>query len=90
MASLRSGNGDPDVSALGQKQTCAVHQPMSALPPESGHSSLRLACPLCANSGHAIFHSNNSSARPERGSGTVMPSALAVFRLMYRSTLVTC
>src|SRR2546427_7896587 len=35
-------------------------------------------------------HSNISSARPDRGSGTVMPSALAVFRLMYSSNLVAC
>src|SRR2546430_17172524 len=38
----------------------------------------------------APCHSNNSSARPDRGSGTVMPSALAVFRLMYISTLPEC
>src|SRR5262249_60638449 len=30
----------------------------------------------------ATPHSNISSARPDRGSGTVMPSALAVLRLM--------
>ena len=35
MASLRSSNGEPDVSALGQKQTCAAHKPMSALPPKA-------------------------------------------------------
>ena len=31
MASLRSSNGEPDVSALGQKQTFAVQNAMSAL-----------------------------------------------------------
>src|SRR6516165_10653792 len=36
----------------------------------------------------ASSHSKTSSARPDRGSGTVMPSALAVFRLIYNSTLV--
>ena len=35
-----------------------------------------------------ISHSNSSSARPDKGSGTATPSALAVFRLMYSSTLV--
>src|SRR6516164_10195385 len=38
----------------------------------------------------ASAHSKTSSARPDRGSGTVMPSALAVFRLIYNSTLVAC
>src|SRR5215813_6365324 len=38
----------------------------------------------------ASFHSITSSARPDSGSGTVMPSALAVLRLMISSTLVTC
>ena len=32
------------MSALGQKQTFAVQKVMSALPPKSGHSSLRLEC----------------------------------------------
>jgi hypothetical protein len=34
------------MSALGQKQTFAVHQPMSALPPESGHLQCTRPCPL--------------------------------------------
>src|SRR5262245_22822160 len=38
----------------------------------------------------AALHSNISSARPDRGSGTAMPSALAVLRLMKSSTLVAC
>src|SRR5262249_61457201 len=36
------------------------------------------------------FHSITSSARPTSGSGTLRPSALAVFRLMINSTLVVC
>src|SRR5215470_14559016 len=36
------------------------------------------------------FHSITSSARPDRGNGTVMPSALAVLRLMISSTFVDC
>jgi hypothetical protein len=31
--------------------------------PKSGHSRLRLECPLCANSGHSAIHSITSSAR---------------------------
>src|SRR5262249_635114 len=38
----------------------------------------------------AAPHSNTSSARPDRGSGTLMPSALAVLRLMKSSTFVAC
>src|SRR5215475_7700196 len=37
---------------------------------------------------HLRDHSITSSARPDRGSGTVMPSALAVLRLMISSILV--
>src|SRR5262249_24303220 len=35
-------------------------------------------------------HSITSSARPDRGRGTVMPSALAVLRFKNSSTLVDC
>src|SRR5258707_622992 len=38
----------------------------------------------------APSHSINSSARPDRGSGMVIPSVLAVLRLMYSSTFVAC
>src|SRR5262249_33454054 len=38
----------------------------------------------------APFHSITSSARPERGSGTVMPSAFAVLRLITSSKRVGC
>jgi len=41
------------MSALGQKQTFALHQPMSALPPESGHLQCSRLCPLWAKSGHS-------------------------------------
>jgi hypothetical protein len=36
------------------------------------------------------IHSNTSSARPDRGNGTVIPSALAVLRFRNSSTLVDC
>src|SRR5215470_8627325 len=35
-------------------------------------------------------HSITSSARPDKGRGTVTPSALAVLRLMISSTFVAC
>src|SRR5262249_44406118 len=38
----------------------------------------------------APLHSITSSARPTSGSGTLRPSALAVFRLMINSILVVC
>src|SRR5262249_23381340 len=38
----------------------------------------------------AAFHSITSSARPDNGSGTVRPSALAVLRLITSSIFVTC
>src|SRR5262245_49088730 len=38
----------------------------------------------------APSHSITSSARPDKGSGTVMPSALAVLRLRISSTFVAC
>jgi hypothetical protein len=38
----------------------------------------------------AALHSITSSARPISGSGTAMPSALAVLRLMISSNLVGC
>src|SRR5262249_36945729 len=38
----------------------------------------------------ASFHSITSSARPDRGKGTLMPSVLAVLRLMNSSTFVAC
>jgi hypothetical protein len=130
------------MSALVQRQTLAVHQPMSALPPKrdmkvatstalfvrqshgppsptsrtergafprpdpssyhpglialrhskSGHVQCNEGCPLWAKSGHSasLPYSMISSARPDKVSGTVMPSALAVFKLMYSSTLVPC
>ena len=42
------------MSALGQKQTYAVQNGMSALPPESGHVQRKPRCLLRANSGHKL------------------------------------
>jgi hypothetical protein len=40
------------MSALGQKQTCAVQKVMSAFTPNSGHVRCKEECPLSAKSGH--------------------------------------
>src|SRR5215472_8769420 len=49
---------------------------------ESGHLRCTNACPLWANSGRSALYSITSFARPNNGIGTVMPSVLAVLRLM--------
>ena len=43
-----------------------------------------------SNSGHCRPHSITSSARPISVFGMLRPSAFAVFRLIYSSTLVAC
>src|SRR5262245_12042738 len=80
------------MSALGQKQIFALHQPMSALLPKADMQRTR-ACPLWAKSG--LMHrskkncySNTSSARPSTAGGIARPSALAVLRLITSSVLV--
>ena len=55
--------------------------------PESGHVQCNSACPLSANSGHSVIHSITSSAEISMPGGMVMPSALAVLRLMTSSNL---
>jgi hypothetical protein len=55
------------MSALGQKQTCAMHRPMSAL----GHKGTP-----------APFYSIISSAGPSRESGVLRPRAFAGLRLI--------
>jgi hypothetical protein len=48
------------MSALGQKQTFALQQVMSALPPKADIGAAQNQCPLCANSGHSAIHSITS------------------------------
>jgi len=55
------------MSALGQKQTFALQNGMSALPPNSGHVRCNSGCPLCANSGHSANRSITSLAREQHG-----------------------
>ena len=57
-------------------------------PPESGHVQCNSACRLSANSGHCALHSITSSARASSEGAMIMPSALAVVRLMKNSNLV--
>ena len=71
----------------------------------SGRDALKFRCPLYLRKrtfAHAIrmsalgqkqtfdSYSINSSARPDRGNGTVMPSASAVLRFRNSSTFVAC
>ena len=42
------------MSALGQKQTFAVQNGMSALPPKADMCGATRRCPLCAKSGHSL------------------------------------
>ena len=61
--------------------------------PNSGHSPTRSGCLLWATTGlmrcsKQDTYSITSSARPSSGSGTVRPSALAVFKFTISSTLV--
>ena len=44
------------MSALGQKQTCAAHKGMSALPPKADNLQGTSPCPLSANRGHPSSH----------------------------------
>jgi hypothetical protein len=66
------------MSALGQKQTLRCFQPMSALPPESGHRSRRRKCPLCANSRHwatsrrcSLYLQSRHPCPKRKGTGTM-------------------
>ena len=52
------------MSALDQKQTCAVQNVMSALTPKSGHVQCKEECPLSANSGHCAATLNAEGGTP--------------------------
>src|SRR5262245_19415130 len=96
-ASYRSELGDwkwQPMSALGQKQTFAMQQPMSALPRKADMCSAnaRVCYGPKADSCNAAKgrYSIISSARACIDGGTLMPSALAVLRLMTSSNFVAC
>src|SRR5262245_47346588 len=61
---------------------------MSALPPKADMCSALAMSALGQKRTLSNVYSINSSARPMRVLGTLMPSALAVLRLMMRSTFV--
>jgi len=90
------------VGLLSHRQTKEAETDMFNLLPPRHISTLPKATELlrgsemtrCAKTGLMLrnkeHHSRISSARPDSGNGIVMPSARAVFMLMYSSTLVTC
>jgi hypothetical protein len=91
------------ISALGQKQTFAVHQPMSALPPiatpkadfpQQAMSALPPKADMCGATTDVRFgpianiHSITWSARSSSVGAMVRSRVFAVFRLMTRLNLV--
>src|SRR4029078_78091 len=72
-----------------RKQTCAVHSLVSAMGHKQTHA-VRQRFSAKGNNRTSPVYSINSSARPDNGSGTATPSALAAFKLMINSTLLTC
>src|SRR5215471_3716951 len=87
------------ISIVAGSKNAPIHGPDTEAQDLCLHRTFRLAThgrsiQLCQNQTHAAqqkeTYSNSSSARPDRGSGTVMPSSLAVFRLMISSTFVAC
>ena len=82
------------MSALGQKQTSEHNGIMSALPPKADIELRREMSALCQKRTHAPQqiepYSITSSAIESKFSGTSMPSARAVCRLMANSNLVVC
>ena len=53
------------MSALGQKQTCAVQTGMSALPPKADMCGTKRAMSAKANSGHTRTETIETEARVE-------------------------
>jgi len=58
------------MAALGQKQTYAVHEPMSALPPKADMCSATSDACFGPEADIRAFHSINSSAAASRPDGT--------------------
>ena len=84
--------GCSPMSALGQKQTFAVQNGMSALPPIADICSALARCPLCANSGHmhrSKLHrySITSSARASTVGGTGEAERLCSLEVEHRLVL---
>jgi hypothetical protein len=77
------------MSALGHKRTWRWEFAMSASPRKRTFLSTISMSALCRKQTSRLY-SIISSARPDKGSGTAIPSARAVFRFMYSSILVAC
>src|SRR5262245_9574098 len=67
-----------------------VARPVVSLLRRSVHTKKQVSRAAEQRGELAARHSKISSARPDKGRGTVMPSALAVFRFRNSSTLVDC
>jgi hypothetical protein len=87
--------GAPSMTAQGQKATSPIHRALVRSTSDIGHLGVRHVCQQRAN--FRLAHrskqqrySITSSARPISVLGTLMPSALAVVRLMISSILVAC
>ena len=94
----RNGLGRPAHVAFGSSSTDRLQRckrSMSAAPrkrPLGRKPAARRSGPGAHSraASNQYLYSIISSARPLNGSGTVMPSTLAVLRLMYSSTFAAC
>ena len=75
-------------TSVGHKRKARPCGGISASPPESGQWTDIPRGPFSANRRHALDYSTTSSAVASNLSGTVIPSALAVLRLITSSNLV--
>ena len=73
---------------MGQKRTFAVQYAMSALPPIADICSAQAHVRFVPKADIGKAYSITSSARLSTDGGTVMPSALAVLRLIISSNFV--
>ena len=82
------------MSAMGHKRTLELARVMSALPPKADiqwlYRHVRFVPIADSCSAAKKRYSITSSARPSNVTGKVMPSALAVLRLMTNSTFTAC
>src|SRR5262249_54813237 len=82
-------NSSGFMSALGHKQTCAVQNGMSALPPIATSIAF-FGMSALGQKGTLPLVIRSSRLRACIDGGTLMPSALAALRLMTNSNLVAC
>jgi len=77
------------MSALGQKQTCAAHKLMSALPPKAT-SNASFSMSALGQKWTSAGYSITSSVVASSDGDTFRPSAFAALRLITSSNLVGC